>query len=429
MDKIDLTNPKLALNGGSSVRIKPWIDNVTTDNEEKEALCRVIDSGYMSMFEGSHTPDEPFSFYGGPEVQKLEEEWNSYYGCSYSVSMNSATSGLYAAIGALGIGYGDEVIVSPYTMSACAMAPMIYGAIPVFADVDDYGSLDPKSIEKLISSKTKAILVVHQFGMPAQMDEIMIIAKKFDLKVIEDCAQAHGAKYKNQYVGTIGDIGVFSLNVNKTIQSGEGGICTTNDEDLHYRLSLIRNHGEAVVGPAGYENILNIAGYNYRMTELQAAVSRIQLKKLDGLNEKRLELVRQLNEGLKDIDFLATPEEKEECVSTYYVYPLRFLPEIANITREEFIKAVNAEGIVFFQGYVKPLYTQPVYQTKTLFKNGYPFSAKENKDCRMDYGMGICPNAEKLHFKQMIINEHIRLPNSNNDIEDIITAVKKVIGQ
>jgi perosamine synthetase len=428
MGRIDLSNPKLAINGGNKIREKSWADNITTGEEEKIALSRVIDSGYMSLFEGSHTPDAPFSFYGGPEVQALENEWNEYYGSKYSVSVNSATSGLYMAIGALGIGYGDEVIVSPYTMSACAMAPMIYGAIPVFADVDDMGSLDPKSIRALVSSRTKAILVVHQFGIPADMDEIMSIAKKHNIKVIEDCAQAHGAKYRGRYVGTIGNIGVFSLNVNKTIQSGEGGVCVTNDKDLHFRLALIRNHGEAVVGAAEYDNITNIAGFNYRMTELQAAVCRVQFNKLDGLNAERLKLVKQLNNGLREFDFLVVPEEKYDCESTYYVYPLKFLSEIAGIKREQFVKAVNAEGINFFQGYVKPLYTQPVYQKKILFKNGYPFSAIENKSCRMEYNIGICPNAEKLYFDQMIINEHVRAPQSASDINDILLSLKKIGG-
>ena len=428
MDIINLNNPELAINGGKKIRQKSWPDNITSGEEEKIALSRVIDRGYMSMFEGSHTPDKPFSFYGGIEVQALESEWCNYYNTPYSVSVNSATSGLYMAIGALGIGYGDEVIVSPYTMSACAMAPMIYGAIPVFADVDNYGSLDPVSIKNLISSRTKAILVVHQFGIPAQMDEIMKIAKKYNLKIIEDCAQAHGAKYKGRYVGTIGDIGVFSLNVNKTIQSGEGGVCVTSDKDLHYRLALIRNHGEAVVESASYTNIVNIAGFNYRMTELQAAVSRVQLSKLDDLNYERLELVNHLNESLRQFDFFITPIEKDNCESTYYLYPLRFLPKSAGVKREDFVNAVNAEGINFAQGYVRPLYTQPVYQQKKLFKAGYPFSALENKDCKMDYNIGVCPNAEKLHFEQMIISEHIRPPCNKHDIDDIIKSIVKVIG-
>ena len=438
---INTENKILAINGGIPVRTKKWLDNFTVGEEEKLALSRVIDSGYLSLFEGSHTPDPPFSFKGGPEVQKLEELWCEYYGSKYSISVNSATSGLYMAIAALGIGFGDEVIVSPYTMTACALAPLIYGAIPVFADIElNSGTLDPKSIEKVISSRTKAIIVVHQFGIPANMDEIMKIAKKHNIKIIEDCAQAHGAVYNGKHVGTIGDIGVFSLNVNKTIQTGEGGICTTNDKDLAYRLQLVRNHGEAVVGPAGYENITNIAGFNYRLTELQAAIAVEQLKKLDILNLKRLELVNILYEGLSKFEFLKPLCNRSSCSnnclcvnmnnktqSTFYVFPIRFIPEIAGTNRDTFTKALNAEGINFFQGYVKPLYYQPLYQNKHLYKHGYPFTAPENKDCNMDYSIGLCPNAEKLHFEQMLINEHIRLPHSKEDINDIIKAVNKIV--
>jgi len=435
--QVDLTRSELAINGGRPVRTKSWLDNFTTGEEEKKAAMRVFDSGYLSLFEGSHTPDLPFSFKGGPEVQALEAEWCEYYQVKYSISMNSATSGLYAAIGALEIGYGDEVIVSPYTMTACAMAPMIYGAIPVFADVElETGCLDPDFIEQNINERTKAILVVHQFGIPANMERIMSIAKKHNLFVIEDCAQAHGAKYQGQYVGTIGDIGVFSMNVNKTIQSGEGCICTTNDEDLYYRLQLIRNHGEAVVGPAGYNNITNIAGFNYRLSELHAAVIREQFKKLKSLNNARLELVQQLTDGLKKFDFLTTPSGpnpcndcscSDKCKSTYYVYPLRFHSEKAGLKRDDFIQAVNAEGIQFYQGYSKPLYLQPLYQRKHLYKYDYPFSAKENQACKMDYNEGLCPNAEQLYFHEMIINEHIRLPQNSEDIIDIIRAIDKMV--
>ena len=149
MKKLNLTTPELAINGGSPVRTKIWQDNFTTDEEEQRAVLKVLNSGYLSLFEGSHTASKPFSFKGGPEVQAFEEDWCELYGCKYAVSMNSATSGLFASIGALGIGYGDEVIVSPFTMTACAMAPLIYGAIPVFADIDsETGCLSPLSISE-----------------------------------------------------------------------------------------------------------------------------------------------------------------------------------------------------------------------------------------------------------------------------------------
>ena len=439
--KIDLKKDHLAINGGTPYRSleKKWLDNFTTGEEEKKAVMRVFDSGYLSLFEGSHTPDYPFSFEGGPFVQTFEKEWCTYYNVAHSISMNSATSGLFAAIGALGIGYGDEVIVSPYTMTACALAPLIYGAIPVFADVElGTGCLDPNSIRERISKNTKAILVIHQFGIPAKMDEIMLIANEFGIKVIEDCAQAHGCYYKGQAVGTIGDIGVFSLNVNKTIQTGEGAVCVTNNDELAYRLKLIRNHGEAVVGPAGYKNITNIAGYNYRMTEILAAVASVQLKKLNKLNTERIRMVEFLANGLAQYDFLqpliGRPEcsncncdQKTKCKPTYYVFPIRFIPEKCNLSREEFIKALNAEGFLFFQGYVKPLYFQPIYQEKQLFKHGYPFNAVENKDLNMDYTAGSCPNAERLHFKEMIISEHIRLPNIMEDMKDILGSIEKIV--
>ena len=406
---------------------KNWLDNFTTGKEEKEAVIRVMDSKYLSLFEGSHTPDPPFSFYGGPEVQALEKEWSEYYDISHSISMNSATSCIYASIGALGIGYGDEVIVSPYTMTACALAPLIYGAIPVFADVErDSGSLDPNSIRKKISKKTKAIIVVHQFGIPANMNEIMNIAKESNLYVIEDCAQAHGAKYKNKFVGTIGDIGVFSLNVNKTIQSGEGGICTTNNKDLSYRLQLIRNHGEAVVEKAGYKKITNIAGYNYRMNEIEAAIAREQLKKLSHLNKQRLLFVKKLTEGIQNIDFIKPLSSRSECLSTYYIFPILYFDKIAGVTRDEFVRAMNAEGALFYQGYVKPLYLQPLYQNKILYKHGYPFKAPVNDDTYQNYSKGLCINCEKLHFSEIIINEHIRPPNNERDIDDLIEIINKV---
>jgi len=431
-----LTNPGLAINGGSPVRTRPWLDNFTTGEEEKQAALAVLDSGYLSLFEGSHTPDAPFSFWGGPQVQRLEAEWAAYYDARFAVSMNSATSGLVAAIGALGLGYGDEVIVSPYTMSACAVCALVYGAIPIFADVrPGTGSLDPASISEHVTSRTRAIVVVHQFGIPADMDRILAIARKHDLKVIEDCAQAHGARYRGRPVGTMGDIGVFSLNVNKTIQTGEGAVCLTSDENLRYRLALIRNHGEAVVGPAGYANLTNIVGFNFRMTEMAAAIASEQLKKIARLNEIRIGYVHALTQVVGRHAFLVAPpacshtaegESCSTCTSTYYVYPLRFLGPKADLTRSDFVRALAAEGIPLGAGYVRPLYFQPIYQQKQAFKHGYPFSASENRAIETNYHPGACPTAERLHFEEMLISEHVRPPHSLDDIMDIARAIDKI---
>ena len=419
---------KLVADTGRPIRTRPWADNITTGIQERNAVVKVLKSGYLSLFEGSHLPDAPFSFWGGPLVQRLENAWSDYYGVKYSVAMNSATSGLYAAVGALGIGYGDEVIVSPYTMSACAAAPLVYGAIPIFADVElETGCLNPESIETHITGRTKAILVVHQFGIPADMDAIMRIAEKHRLRVIEDCAQAHGAIYKGRYVGTFGDIGVFSLNANKTIQTGEGAVCITGNKELRYRLALIRNHGEAVVAAARYNNIENIVGFNYRLTEIQAAIAIEQLKKLKYFNKTRLDLVDYLNERLRGYSCFVVPEGRRDCHSVYYLYPLRYVSRARDTTRKKLVRMINAEGVRFYQGYVKPLYLQPMYQRKVAFRHGYPFSARENKIIKTNYFSGACPNAEKLYFEQMMINEHVRFPHSKKDMDDIVKAVKKVL--
>ena len=435
------SNPGLAINGGPPVRTTPWSENLTLGEAEKRAACEVIESGHLSLFEGAHEPQAPFSFWGGPEVQQLEEAWCDYYGCRYAVSVNSATSGLYAAIGALGIGYGDEVIVSPYTMSACAACTLVYGAIPIFADVQlETACLDPDSIAEHITPRTRAILVVHQFGTPADMDRIMALAKQHDLKVIEDCAQAHGAKYKGRYVGTIGDIGVFSLNVNKTIQTGEGGVCTTNDPELRYRLALIRNHGEAVVEAAEYEDITNVVGFNYRLSELHAAIGIEQLKRLDRFNRARIEYAEFLRSALsrypcfrpmtwcyEKAKGICTCKQGEECVSTVYGFSFRYLPEVLGVRREDLVAALNAEGIRLGQGYVAPLYLQPIYQRKLAFKHGYPFAAPENQAIQTNYFRGACSNAETLHYEQLINTGIVRLPHTMDDMKQIVEAVDKVM--
>lgn len=424
---LNLANPALAKNGGTPVRTRPWKDNFTFGDEEKRAAVSAIESGYLSKFEGSHTPDPPFSFRGGPFVQKLESMWSEYYGSKHAISVNSATSGLYAALGALGVGFGDEVIVSPSTMSACAIGPLIYGAIPIFADIErETGSLDSQSIKARITPRTKVIIVVHQYGIPADMDQIMTLARAHNLKVIEDCAQAHAAKYKNRYVGTIGDIGVFSLNVNKSIQCGEGGVCITDDEDLKYRLELIRNHGENVVGPAGYKNIVNILGFNYRLTEIQAAIAIEQLKKLDSLNKIRSGYVEMLHKKIGQYDFIDIMSGREGCVSTFYTWPFIFNSEIAGTDVESFRQAINAEGMYFIRGYT-PLYFQPVYQTKTMFKGGYPWSAKENQGIQTNYGKGSCPMAEAMR-ERILIKEYIRFPTTQDEVEDILKAFEKIAG-
>lgn len=414
---------KLALFGGTPVREKPYPLNITTGEEEKGEVVKVLESGILSVFEGANTE----YFLGGEQIKLLEQEWADKFGVKHAISVNSATSGLYVAVGAAGIGPGDEVIVTPWTMTATATAILVYNAIPIFCDIaQDTFNMDASCLEKLITERTKAIMPVHLFGHPADMEEIMKIAKKHDLMVIEDAAQAPTALYKGTYAGTIGDIGVFSLNSNKIIQCGEGGIVVTDNDELALRLRLIRNHAEAVIA-TGMEvkSLVNMLGWNYRMNEVEAAISRVQLSKLEDLLIKRREFVDYLNEKLKPVKGIITPVVKKGCTHTYYRYALKLDKSKIPIPGEVFIKALRAEGMDFYPGY-EPLYLQPLYQRKIVYGNaGCPFTCPYYKG-NVDYSPGLCPNAEKLR-DVILSTEVVRPPLQFKDMDEIFEAICKVV--
>jgi len=425
--------PVLAINGGEKVRTKKFPAYITVGNEEEKAASRVIKFGILSRFLGSWHED----FYGGPEVQAFEKEWAEFFNVKHAIAVNSATSGINCAVGAVGIGPGDEVIVCPYTMTASAVAPLIYNAIPVFADIEeDYFCLSPESVEERITERTKAIIVVDIFGQPYDVDKINAIAKKFDLFVIEDCAQAPGAMYKGKFAGTFGDIGIYSLNYHKHIHTGEGGVVVTNNDDLAEKIRLIRNHAEAVVEAKGFNSLVNMLGFNYRMTEIEAAIGREQLKKLPDLLDKRLKNIEYLTKELAKIPCLEPAMVRSECKHVFYVHPIKFDQEIAGIHRNKFVEAVKAElmptelreteGVKVGAGYVKPLYLEPLFQQKILYGNsGCPWSC-EKYSGNAKYNQGICPITEKMHDSVLITHELIRPPMTKEDVDDVVTAFRKV---
>jgi len=415
---------KLALNGGSPVRKTPYPEYVTIGEEEKRAVMEVLDSTVLSQFLGTWSPD----FYGGPRVQSLERAWEAYFDVKHAVSVNSATSGLYAAVGAAGVGPGDEVIVSPYTMSASAVAPLVYGAIPVFADIDpDTFCLSPASVRSRITPYTKAIVVVDIFGHPAAMDEIMAIAREHGLVVIEDAAQAPGAKYRGRYAGTLAHMGVFSLNYHKTIHCGEGGMVVTDDPALAERLQLIRNHAEVVVRGKGVENIVNMVGFNYRMTEIEAAIAAEQLKKLEPLVQARIDAAEYLTEKLSAFPGITPPKVAHEARHGYYVYAMRYDAVRTGISRDKFAAAVRAEGIPMNAGYVEPLYLQPLYQRRiAIGSDGFPFTYPGYKG-RVSYERGICPVTERMHFDELMCSGVCHANASREDLDSVAEAFDKVL--
>ncbi len=422
----------LAINGGPKLRTNPFPAYNTIGTEEEEAVLRVLRSGKLSTFLGTWHND----FFGGSEVRALEREWASFFGVKHAVCVNSATSGLYAAVGACGVSPGDEIIVSAYTMSASATAALVYGAIPVFADIEEeFYCLDPRSIESKITPRTKAIIVVDIFGQPYDADAINALAQKYGLYVIEDTAQAPGAMLNGKYAGTFGDIGVYSLNYHKHIHSGEGGIIVTDDDVLADRLRLIRNHAEAVLSARGVKEkneLVNMVGFNYRMTEIEAAIAREQLKKLPRLLEERLENTEYLNEKLSHIPCILPTKIRPGAKHAFYVHPLQFDAEIAGMHRNRFIDAVKAElpptllreesQVLLSYGYVKPLYLQPLYQERIAFgSDGYPFSLSD-----VTYPKGLCPVTESMHFDRLVTHEFMRPRMSKADMDDVVLAFEKV---
>jgi dTDP-4-amino-4,6-dideoxygalactose transaminase len=384
---------KLALLGGTPVIQKEFKKYNPLGREELDAAKNVIDSGVLSQFLGCWHED----FYGGPKVQEFEMEAAKYFGVKHAVTVNSWTSGLVAAVGAIGIEPGDEVIVSPWTMSASATAILHWNGIPVFADIDiDTYNLCPDSILKNISPQTKAIMVVDIFGQSADMDLIMEIAKEYKLKVISDTAQAPGALYGDRYAGTCADVGGFSLNYHKHIHTGEGGILVTNDDDIAERLQLIRNHAEVVVEDKGVTNLTNMVGHNFRLGEIECAMGIEQLKKLKGLVQSRQLLAETLTEGLKSLDGLKTPTQFNNRTHVYYVYAMQLDLEVLQVSRQKIVEALAAEGVIVMPTY-QNIHLIPLYQKKIAFgSKGFPWSSEFCKR-EISYKKGICPNAEYLN--------------------------------
>jgi len=333
----------------------------------------------------------------------------------------------------VGVEPGEEIIVSPYTMSASATAALIFNAVPVFADIEnDYFCLDPESVEKRITPRTKAIIVVDIFGQPYNADAINKIAKKRGISVIEDAAQAPGALYKNKFAGTLGDIGVYSLNYHKHIHCGEGGVVVTNNDKLADRVRLIRNHAEAVVEDKKTSDLSNMIGFNFRMTEIEAAIAGSQLRKLNRLLTGRQKNCDYLSSRINDIPALKTPKIRPGCTHAYYAYPVKFDENIAGVSRDRFVKAVSAElspiksGLIMGLGYARPLYLQPMYQRKIAYgASGCPFKKPWYKG-KVNYGKGICPVTERMYEKELFSHDLIKPSMAKKDLNDVIDAFHKV---
>lgn len=415
------SNYQLAINGGKKFITKRFKRFNTYNNKELEAANTVIKSGVLSKFIGA-----PGRFFdGGTYVKKFERKIEKYFGVKRAILVNSWTSGLIAAVGALDVEPGDEIITAPWTMCATATAILHWNCIPVFADIEsDTFCIDPKSVEKLITKKTKAILSVDIAGQSANMLALKKIAKKYKIKIISDTAQAPGSFYHKKYSGTLADIGGFSLNYHKHIHTGEGGILVTNNLKLARRMSLIRNHAEA--GISKNEKLNNMIGFNFRLGEIEAAMGIEQLKKLKGIIKERQSIVRKINKELKKLKGLIIPKVREKCTHVYYMYQMKIDEKILGVSRDLIHKALVAEGIECLQTKFSNLHLMPLYQNKIAYgTKNFPWKINNYKN-NVNYKKGICPEAEKLHDKTYLGYEMCQFEMDKKETVSFIGAFKKV---
>jgi perosamine synthetase len=413
----------LALAGGPKTITQEFEPYRSIGEEEVQAAAEVVRSGVLSRFIGAWNPD----FYGGPRVREFEAAWAAHFRARHAVSVNSATSGLIAALGAVGVEPGDEVIVSPWTMSASATSILVWNAIPVFADIEgDFFGLDPHAVEAAVTARTRAIVVPDIFGHAACLDEIMAIARRYNLRVIEDAAQAPNAIYRGSYAGTVADVGVFSLNYHKHIHTGEGGVCVTNDPLLAERMQLIRNHAEAVASGRVLDDLSNMVGFNFRMTEIEAAIGIEQLRKLERLTAERRRAAERLREGLRGLPGLRAPPVGPDCTHVYYVFGMIVDPESTGVSRDLIVRALQAEGVPALTGAYANIHLLPIFQRRIAYgRSGFPWTSHEYGG-QVDYRKGTCPMAEELQAVSYMGIEMCAHRYDDAEIDQVITAFRKV---
>lgn len=359
--------------------IKVPIAKPIIGEEEIENVVEVLKSGMIAQ---------------GPKVMEFEEKFANWIGAKYGIATNSGTSALHVALLACGIGEGDEVITTPFTFIASGNAIVYTGATPVFADIDlDTYTIDPDKIEDLITDKTKAILPVQLYGQAADMDKIREIAEKHDLKIIEDAAQAHGAEYNGEKVGTLGDMACFSFYPTKNMTTSEGGMITTNDGELAKKAQMFRAHGAS----ERYHH--DEIGYNFRMTDIAAAIGLAQLNVIDEFNNKRISNANYLNEQLKDVEGIVTPKSPDNYKHVYHQYTI--LVEKGN--RDDWVEFLTNKGIGTGIHYPIPLYNQPIYKKLGI--------------------EGDCPLAEKAADNVISLPVHPSL--TKEDLDLVVDAVKE----
>ncbi|MEN6627176.1 MAG: DegT/DnrJ/EryC1/StrS family aminotransferase [Candidatus Sumerlaeia bacterium] len=399
----------LAVNGGPKAftgQLPTW---PIFGKEEEEGLLKALHSGHWGRQEGDSV------------VAKFEQRFAEAHDCKYGVACTNGTVALKLACMAVGVEAGDEVIVTPFTFLATASAVIEANATPIFADIEpDTYNIDPKSVEKLITPRTKAIIPVHLGGLPVNLDAIMAIAKKHGLRVIEDCCHAHGAKYKGKSVGSYGDIGVFSFQSSKNMSCGEGGALVTNDKELHHLLFSFHNCGREP-GHPWYRHFR--AGGNYRLSEFVGAILQAQLDRLEDQTSRRDANGRYLASLLEKIPGLKTQAISADVTRhAYHLFVIRYDASVYGVPREVLVDAAKAEGIPLALGYPIALYQQPMFR-EAVFG---PFTGCFIDHPKLDYKQTKCPVCDNACANEALWLLHQNLLGDKSQMDAIAAVFQKL---
>ncbi len=402
---------KLAINGGKPVRSKGWPEWPIWDKAaDEQRVLSVLRSGVWSR---------------GKVVSEFEEKYAELMGAKRCLATTNGTHALITSLHTLGIGVGDEVLVPPYTFVATIDVVFLVGALPVFVDTDpETFQINPERIEEKITENTRAILPVHILGLPANMDKINAIAKKHNLKVIEDACQAWLAEWKGKKCGTLGELGCFSFQNSKNLTCGEGGAIVGDDEAVMDRCHSFHNFGRAYG-----ESMLSLSGYAYlgtkcRMTEYQAAILLAQMKRLEAQTQRRTENAEYLTSRIKDIPGIVPYKLYEGATrAAYHLYPFRYKKEYFNdMPRSKFLSALNAEGIPCSGGYGR--INKDEFFENTLNSRNFKrmYSEEQLNRCREQ---NHCPDNDKLCTEAVWFTQNMLL-GSKKDMDDIADAIEKI---
>ncbi len=403
---------RLAVEGGTPVRTDPFPARDPFGPADLEQLQAVL--AQQTAF-----------FPSGSKVYEFERRFRELYGVAHATASTSGTSAIHVALGALNLEPGDEVITTPLSDMGTVAPIVLCGCVPIFADLKlGTFNLDPDSVRERITDRTRAIIIVHCWGQPAEMDELMAIAREHDLRVIEDCSQAHLTRYHGRLVGTIGDLGAFSLQHSKHLQCGDGGVTITDDEALGARAAVYVDKGCDWTEDRAYRLRYAFIAPCYRMTEWQGAILCSQLERLEWIVRTRQQLGDRLVGLLQDLPGIHPPERTEGAEHSYWAFPLRADSSVLGVSKDRFIEMVQAEGVPLGGAWIgKMLYEFESLRDRIAFGSS-DFPWDYGREEPVAYHTGLCPNAEQgvAQLCTLAFNERW----SEGDIADTAEAIAKV---